>query len=106
MKWYGTMTGKPGENQPTELPRGSVCVCVCPPGNGWFLQVSHSRIVLVEQRGLRAGRIRGAGRWRGLLLHRHWLNLFFLLAGVDTIRGPPHLLVPTNRVLVVLKKGA
>ena len=43
---------------------------------------------------------------RGLLLHRHWLNLAFLLARVDTIRGPPHLLVPTDRVLVVLQKGA
>ena len=42
-----------------------------------------------------------------LLLHRHWLYPVVLLAGVDTTSGPPHLLlVPTDRVLVVLQKGA
>ena len=46
------------------------------------------------------------GREWELLLHRHWLSPVFLLAGVDTTRGPPHLLVPTDRVLVVLQKGA
>ena len=47
---------------PTELPRGRLCVCV-PLGNGWFLQVTNFRIVVVEQRGLRAGRLHGC--WAG-----------------------------------------
>ena len=36
-----------------------VCVCVCPLSNGWFLQVSNFRIVLVVQWGLRADRRHG-----------------------------------------------
>ena len=30
----------------------------------------------------------------------------FLLAGVDTTSGPPHPLVPSDRVPAVLQKGA
>ena len=44
--------------------RVCVCVCVCVWGGGAL-------------RGLQAARIQGAGRRGGLLLHRHWQNLFF-----------------------------
>ena len=45
--------------------QGAGCVCVCPPGDRWFLQVTNSRIVLNvrEDSGTRAG---GAGRGEGV----------------------------------------
>ena len=83
-----------------------VCVCVCPPGDGWFLQVSNLRIVLVVQRGLRAGRQHQCWARSGNCCCTGTGFTFFLLAGVDTTRGPPHPLVPTDRILVVPQKGA
>ena len=41
------------------------CVCVCPPGDGWFLQVTNSRIVLMVQGNSGVG-TDGAGRGKGL----------------------------------------
>ena len=40
-------------------------VCVCPPGDRWFLQVTNSRIVLMVQGNSGTG-TDGAGRGKGL----------------------------------------
>ena len=39
-------------------------MCVCPPGDGWFLQVTNSQIVLMVQGNSGAG-TDGAGRGEG-----------------------------------------
>ena len=79
--------------------------CVCPPGDGWFLQVTNFRIALMVQGNSGVGQT-GQGGVRDFLGHRPWHDLVFLLAGVDTTSGPPHPLVPADRVPAVLQKGA
>ena len=80
-------------------------VCVWPPGDGWVLQapVSESSGQCRECGAGSSGE--GAGEGLGWSIGTS-LPLVFLLAGVDTESGPPQLLVPTGRVLVVLQKGA
>ena len=81
-------------------------MCVCPPGDGWYFLDLNFRIVRVVHKGL-AGQVHagselgsGAGSARGLSFS------VFLLAGVDTIRGPPHRMLLAGAVPVVLQKGA
>ena len=81
------------------------CVCVCVPGDGWFLQVTKSRIVLMVQGTTERG-LTGQGGVRDFLGHRPRHDLVFLHAGADTTSGPPHPLVPSDHVPAVLQKGA
>ena len=69
----------------------TVCVCVC---------------VCVWYRGTAERGLTGQGGMRDFLGYRPWHDPVFLLAGVDTTSGPPHPLVPSDRVPAVLQKGA
>ena len=81
-----------------------VCVCVSPvTGGSCKTPISESSW---RYRGTTGQGLAGLGRGREGVEHRHCLNHIFLLAGVDTTSGPPHPLVPTGRVLLVLQKGA
>ena len=92
MRWYGTTTGKPWkESANRAAQRQCVCVCVCPPGNGWVLQVSQFPNCLGRTTGAVGSEDPRGWQEEGLLLHRHWLNLFFpaCRGGHDTWTAPP-----------------